>query len=703
MRDNKPVTGIEHILRDDQSIISRTDTKGVITYANQQFIEISGFSEQELIGAPHNIVRHPDMPPEAFADLWSTLKSGRSWTGLVKNRCKNGDYYWVLANATPIRENGKVVGYTSVRTKPSREQVAAAEAVYARFRGGAARGLKIKDGKAVHCGVRGWLESLRSLSIKRRLSLAMAMLCVLLAGVGALGVYGIGAAEEHLRESHAEHTVPMGHLDTVVRELNRSRLAVHEALISADPAVAKNAAQRIEDAMAGANKAWTAFLSVGHDAEERKLIDKLAADRSSYFDRGLRPAIEAMRGGDMEKLRLLETEVLTPGFAPVVSGMESLMRAETTEAAALSNRLQSEFRFMHNVVLALVALGVAIAVSLGWLLVRAIVRPLEHAVDVAKQVAAGNLTADIRSGGSDETGQLLHALTVMKTSLASIIAGVHSNSEAIDTASGEIALGNADLSRRTETQAASLEKTASSMEELSATVRQNAEHSEHARQLVHGTRDIAVEGDAAMSEVVDTMDRIADSSRKITDIIGVIDGIAFQTNILALNAAVEAARAGEQGRGFAVVAAEVRTLAQRSASAAKEIKALINDAASQVEGGAQQVAQARGKMEAIVNAVKEVTDIMSDIAIASAEQSAGIDQVREAVVHMDGVTQQNAALVEEAAAAAESLREQGRSLIQAMGVFKLPQTASASAAPARVAKLAPARPVPRERKLKTGT
>jgi aerotaxis receptor len=526
MRNNQPVTGKEILLREDQSLISRTDLKGKITYVNQEFIQISGFTEEDLIGAPHNLVRHPDMPPAAFADLWDTLKAGRSWTGLVKNRSKNGDHYWVLANATPIRENGTVVGYTSVRTMPARDQVAAAEALYARFRAGQAGGWRVREGRAVRVGLVGMLATMADMNIRRRLKYTNVLLCLLMAAIGAAGLYGSNA----------------------------------------------------------------------------------------------------------------------------------------------------------TVLLALVGGSITLALLLGWMTGRAIIQPLEHAVDVAKQIAAGNLTAQIQPGGHDETGQLLHALEVMKKSLSNIITGVHANAEAIGTASGQIAAGNADLAQRTEMQASSLEETASSMEELSSTVHQNADHSRHARELVHSTRDIALQGGTAMEEVVETMGRITDGSRKITEIIGVIDSIAFQTNILALNAAVEAARAGEQGRGFAVVATEVRSLAQRSASAAKEIKGLITHSVEQVSGGTKQVEHARGKMTEIVNSVREVTELVTGIANASVEQSDGIEQVRVAVSQMDSVTQQNAALVEEAAAAAESLRAQGRALVQGMGVFKLPQRRTAGTA-----------------------
>lgn len=272
-----------------------------------------------------------------------------------------------------------------------------------------------------------------------------------------------------------------------------------------------------------------------------------------------------------------------------------------------------------------------------------------------------------------------HALDVMRKSLTNIISRVRRNAEMIESASGQIADGNHDLSQRTEEQASTLEETAASMEELTATVQNNAENSKQARELAHVASDIALQGGEAMSQVVGTMDSIAHSSKKITDIISVIDGIAFQTNILALNAAVEAARAGEQGRGFAVVATEVRNLAQRSATAAKEIKDLISDSVAKVESGTRQVTDARKTIEDIVTAVQQVTDIMNEIATASMEQSSGIEQVNQAVMQMDDVTQQNAALLEEAAAAAEALPMQGHALVQGMGVFRLNGIQQASA------------------------
>ncbi|MDP1929083.1 MAG: methyl-accepting chemotaxis protein, partial [Thiobacillus sp.] len=294
-----------------------------------------------------------------------------------------------------------------------------------------------------------------------------------------------------------------------------------------------------------------------------------------------------------------------------------------------------------------------------------------NATAVADRIASGDLTSEINVEGRDETGELLGALKRMNDSLKQIVGEVRTGTETIAVATREIASGNADLSSRTEQQASSLEETASSMEELTSTVKQNAENARQANQLVQSTAEVAVKGGQVVDHVVDTMASIKDSSRKIADIIGVIDGIAFQTNILALNAAVEAARAGEQGRGFAVVASEVRNLAQRSAGAAKEIKALIEDSVGKVDAGGKLVDEAGKTMSEIVTSVKRVTDIMSEIAAASQEQSAGIEQVNQAITQMDDVTQQNAALVEQAAAAAESLEEQANALTQAVSIFKL--------------------------------
>ncbi len=320
---------------------------------------------------------------------------------------------------------------------------------------------------------------------------------------------------------------------------------------------------------------------------------------------------------------------------------------------------------------AMSAVALLFSVVIAWLTARSITVPVNAAVKVAQTVAAGDLTSTIVVTSKDETGQLLQALKDMNGSLATMVAEVRTGTETIATASSEIASGNLDLSSRTEQQAASLEETASSMEELTSTVKQNSENAAQANKMAQAASEVAARGGAVVSQVVDTMNAINTSAKKIADIISVIDGIAFQTNILALNAAVEAARVGEQGRGFAVVATEVRNLAQRSAAAAKEIKGLINDSVENVETGSKLVSQAGSTMDEIVDSIRRVTDIMTEIAAASIEQGSGIEQVNQAVSQMDQVTQQNAALVEQAAAAAASLQDQAHGLSQQMSVFKI--------------------------------
>ena len=349
----------------------------------------------------------------------------------------------------------------------------------------------------------------------------------------------------------------------------------------------------------------------------------------------------------------------------------------------------------ESLMLILALLASALGIACAAYITRAITQPINSAVKVAQTVASGDLTSRIEVHTTEETGQLLQALKDMNSSLVNIVGQVRGGTETIATASSQIASGNLDLSSRTEEQASSLEETASSMEELTSTVRQNADNAQQANQLALSASGVAVKGGAVVDKVVQTMDAINDSSRKIVDIISVIDGIAFQTNILALNAAVEAARAGEQGRGFAVVATEVRNLAQRSAGAAKEIKTLIGDSVLAVDAGSKLVAEAGSTMADIVASVQRVTDIMAEISLATQEQSSGIDQINQAIGQMDQVTQQNAALVEEAAAAAESLQEQSGQLAQVVSVFKLdgaPAVPAVAASRPRAA--APARPAP---------
>jgi aerotaxis receptor len=510
-------------------LVSATDLTGRIQYCNPAFIAVSGFARDELIGQPHNLIRHPDMPREAFADMWTTIREGRPWTALVKNRRKNGDHYWVRANVTPVVENGAVVGYLSVRVKPEREAVRAAETLYARMRAGESRGVALRRGVVVRTGLRGRLQALMRLPVATRAATGYALtpLALLLTGFAAW-----------------QRTPPAPF--------------------------------------------WIAF-------------------------------------------------------------------------------------------------GVATAISaVSWqVLTRQLAAPIDDMSGFATRLAAGDLTADLQIARHDDLGDVLQALNQLKANLSAIVYDVRAQITGMLDNAREISSGNVDLARRTELQAASLEETAATMDELTTTVQANADASVRALDLARDAQAAAAEGGRIAGQVEQTMAGITDASRRIADITGVIDGIAFQTNILALNAAVEAARAGEAGRSFAVVAGEVRMLAQRCAASSKEIKSVVEASASEVAAGTALVARTTSQMRAIDEAVGRVSSIIVEVANASSEQAEGIRQVNQAVSHLDGATQQNAALVEQAAATAQRLAEQADVLDEAVRLFTVAEAASLSASAPR--------------------
>jgi aerotaxis receptor len=514
MRTNLPVSQQEFAFPENVTLMSTTDTRSHITYANEAFVEVSGFTREEILTQPHNMVRHPDMPTEAFADMWATLKAGQSWTALVKNRRKDGDHYWVRANATPVRRNGVVTGYLSVRTKPDTAEVQATSRLYQRFREGKARGLAFHKGLVVRTGLMAWTSMFQVMPVRWRIRLAVGLVVLL----PMLAVLAAGAAGSTLA---------------------------------------------------------------------------------------------------------------TLGGALCASALVAILMLEAQ-----------------------------------------IARPLANIVAQAQSVASGQALRNENLDRVDEIGMLLRSVNQAGLNLRALVDDVGDRATTVGDASAEIASGNLDLSSRTEEQAAALEQTAASMEELSSTVRQNADSARQGNQLAMDASAVATQGGELVQHVIQTMQGIHDSSRRISDIITVIDGIAFQTNILALNAAVEAARAGEQGRGFAVVASEVRALAGRSAAAAKEIKELISDSVQRVDKGAALVDKAGATMTEVVGAIRRVTDLMGEISAASSEQSTGVAQVGEAVTQMDQATQQNAALVEQSAAAADSLKQQALQLVRAVAVFK---------------------------------
>jgi aerotaxis receptor len=521
MRKNFPVVDREYPFPAGETLVSTTDLKGRILYGNPAFIAVSGYAKDELLGQPHNLIRHPDMPEEAFRDLWQTISTGAPWSAVVKNRRKDGSYYWVMANVTPLVDNGVPVGYMSVRTEAARADIEAAQALYATLRAEAASGV----------------------------------------------------LSHRLREGRPYRSTPLANV------LRRLRLPLPLRLGALCGAVAAAAA-----AAGGAHA-----LAVG-----------------AGF-------------------------LLTSGVA----------------ALALQH---------------------------------ALLKPLHGLLDFANRMAAGDLTNRLPPAPADDiVGRLTKALNQLNVNLRSIVRDARNEVQHMRDATHEIASGNQDLSARTETQASNLQETASSMEQITGTVRQSAEAAARAAELAGEAAAVTQRSSSAVDEVGATMRVISAASRRITDIIQVIEGIAFQTNLLALNAAVEAARAGEQGRGFAVVATEVRMLAQRASGAAHEIRALIADSGVKVDAGNQLADAARATMGNALATVQRVGTVVAEISHGAREQLAGISQVNTAVSQIDGLTQQNAALVEQIAAASAALELRAEAVAEAVGVFRLDHAPQAGA------------------------
>ncbi len=523
MRSNLPVSQREYPFPPGETLVSTTDLKGRLTYCNPAFIQVSGYEREELLGQPHNMIRHPDMPEEAFRDLWVTIEAGKPWSALVKNRRKDGDHYWVMANVTPLMQGERPTGYMSVRTEATREQIQSAEALYATMRDEARSG-------------------------------------------------------------------------TLVHRLNGGMVERH--------------------------------------------------DLAGRLGRALRP-------GTTVQVGLLAA-------ATGLVGMAAGLGTAGGYAAA------------SPVGLAGAVLGVAAAAAFtAWRNHVLTLAPLERLTVMTNRLAACDLTQEMTSTRNDRIGELERAVTQLGVNVRSVVRDARSEVEKMRDVTKEIATGNLELSSRTESQASSLEETASSMEEITGTVRNSAETARQAAQLADQATGVTERSSAAVNTVTETMNEISTASRRIGEIIQVIDGIAFQTNILALNAAVEAARAGEQGRGFAVVASEVRSLAQRSSTAAREIKQLIQDSAAKVDTGARQTQSARATMDEALATVKRTSTLIRELHTGATEQLTGISQINEAVAQLDTITQQNAAMVEELASSASSLQGQATTVTEAVGVFRL--------------------------------
>ncbi|MBP1317298.1 methyl-accepting chemotaxis protein [Herbaspirillum sp. 1130] len=524
--------------------------------------------------------------------------------------------------------------------------------------------------------------NIKNIRISARLAacfgILVAVMC-LIAGVGMQSLHSISKASRIVVE---DRYVKIALVMEIRENVNSAARNLRNAMLGRNPEEAKRYLDR-----GAANSAKTTesmnqiekLISTPRGKELFKAIQDARAAYSTSRDK-LRELILQQKKEEATEVLFNEVIPKQDRYFDVLNDFVAFQRTLMDESVAEGQQTSDS---AIALMLELSAVAILLCVLAAWWVTRSITRPLNEAVDVASAVAQGDLTIQIGETTRDETGKLLASLKAMNQNLHRIVSEVRTGSDTINTASSEIASGNLDLSSRTEEQAGALEETASAMEELTSTVKQNADNARQANSLAATASEVAVQGGSVVGQVVQTMGEINEASRKIVDIISVIDGIAFQTNILALNAAVEAARAGEQGRGFAVVASEVRTLAQRSASAAKEIKALIDDSVSRVDNGSRLVEQAGATMSEVVASVRRVTDVVAEISAASNEQSDGIEQINHAIVQMDEVTQQNAALVEQAAAAAQSLQEQSGRLVETVSIFKLSSHETPRAQPAR--------------------
>ena len=536
-----------------------------------------------------------------------------------------------------------------------------------------------------------------------RLAAAMGAMLALLMLMSALAMQQMMSMQRETRQITSNWLPSVSLVNQMNTNTSDYRVAEIGHVLATEDAAMAVKDQEMAAALATFEKNRAAYAKLISSPEEQRLYDSFMADWKSYLAVHERLYAHSRKNETDQARAILDGDSLKL-FTAASDLLDKLIELNAKGANQAGSTAEAAYTTARTVVVTTLVVSAVMALVISRLLIRSVTVPLRQAVEVADAVADGDLRHAVDARGGDEAAQLMRALERMRQGLTQTVSRVRANAESVSTASSQIAQGNADLSQRTEEQASALQETAATMSELSSTVRSNADNARQADQLARNASEAARQGGGAVGDVVDTMRGISASSRKIADIIGTIDGIAFQTNILALNAAVEAARAGEQGRGFAVVAGEVRTLAQRSADAAKEIKSLITDSVEQVERGSQQVDTAGASMESLVQAIQRVTDIVGEISTASVEQADGVGQVEQAVSQMDQVTQQNAALVEESAAAAESLKQQAQQMVEIVSVFRLggdgaarasaPAPSRPAPAPARVATAAP-RPAPR--------
>ncbi len=738
-----PVTDHEATMKKGTILVTRTNPKGIITYANDDFVEISGFSREELIGKNHNVVRHPDMPPAAFEDLWMIVKEGKPWTGLVKNRSKNGDYYWVEANVTPVFNNkGQIDEILSVRYAPSRQQISEAEDLYQQLNANKAEirpkglALLMKNVKEMNLGVKASIIlagfMIPNLYLMYQLFQdgnmpVLALFSSLIVLSTVLGFSMVKKFREILEKSIAVcYSLASGYYRNII-DIDRNdqigdfyrALYSMQVKLNADLAESKEtaaSATRIKQALDNVSSSVmvadnnldiiymnakvletfkNAESDIQKDLPEFNTDQLLGANIDAFHknpahQRGMLAKLKSTLKSNLviggRHMNFIANPVQSEDGERIGTVVEWLDRThevkieqeigaivQDVKAGQLSSRIEISDKE-----------GFFETLSIG---INELTETIDHVFSDVSHTMQGMSRGDLSNRINREYyGVYLDCKNNINSSMdkiAEIVGQVNESAEFINNSSQEIASGNNNLSNRAEQQAANLEQTASSMEELTSTVKNNADNAQQANQVATSARQLAEKGGDVVTSAVSAMEEINESSNKIAEIIGVIDEIAFQTNLLALNASVEAARAGEQGRGFSVVATEVRNLAQRSATAARESKELIQTSVQKVRSGTEFVNQTGKSLNEIVTGVKKVGDIVAEIAAASAEQSQGIEQVNQAVSQMDEITQQNAALAEQASAASVSMTEQSTAMSQLLGFFNTSSGGASSYQPSK--------------------